>query len=38
MHYVRPSGQVRERDVRNLKGALQRTAYLSASRSYLKRM
>ena len=36
MHDVRPSGPMR--DVRNLKGALQRTADMSAILSYLKRM
>ena len=36
MHDVRPSGPMR--DVRNLEGALLRTADVSALRSYLKRM
>ena len=36
MHDVRLSGPIR--DVRNLDGALRRTADVSASHSYLKRM
>ena len=37
-HDVRPRGPVRGRDVRNLKGALRRTANVSASSYYLKHM